>query len=82
LQPQHEGDNGGREQHGLNADEENDTRHIGRRHWRGRRAAKPADALQLSFIVLVFAIKPVPHGDRLDGLDGRDPKRSTAAADL
>src|SRR5207245_3522008 len=50
-----------------------DTRHIGRRHRCGRRTAKPADALQLSFIVLVFAINPVPHGDRLDGWTGAAP---------
>jgi len=44
-QRQHEGHNDGREQHGLNADEENDIRHIGRRHRRGRRAAMD-DALR------------------------------------
>src|SRR5206468_11790812 len=44
-QRQHEGHNDGREQHGLNADEENDTRQIGRRHRRGRRAAMD-DALR------------------------------------
>jgi hypothetical protein len=66
----------GRQQHGLSADQENDTRHIGRRHWRGRHAAKAADALQLSFIVLVFAINPVPHGDRLDAAPHGDGSAS------